>query len=361
MDAQRTHWDPFGRVISPQVHKVASPAFPIRVPPALMSGLMMACAVSSLPMLVLAFMQSPLMWWGAGVFSVLLALVLGLSVLDKSDQRRFYRYMGLAEKLGWSFRLAPKFVAGAPGLSGSRRRRKAGLDVPRDAMPGFMVDALNKAEAAQREAGTVSDTDMSELQKVYEAIPELFRPRPGQPIAMTVEAEFWGTTTNGLPFWMGVRQVDMDTTFASPEIRKDLHGNAGKQGALQFMVAGYGLDRDTGIRAALTAEMLGDSRRDFKTESTEFNTRFHIAVRGQEGDPPEIEMRVLQALTPATQTSLLDLWDRYRLQIILDGATAYVSGHERVNSRDEAVLDALLPQAAEAFAAAASSFKRYVE
>ncbi len=361
MDAVRTHWDPFGRTIAPQVHQVATPALPIKVPPSVMSVLMMACVVVSIPMLALAFLQHPWMWWAAGLFSVCIALVLGLSVLDKSDQRRFHLYMKMAERLGWSFRLAPKFVAGAPGLSGSRRGRRQGLDVPRDRTPGFMADALDKAEASQRAAGTVSDTEMSELQAVYRTIPELFKPRPGQPVAMTLESEFWGETTNGLPFWLGARQVDMDTTFASRQLKQDLHGNAGNQGALLMLVAGYGLGRDTGIRAALTAEMLGDSRRDFKTESTEFNDRFHIAVRGDEGDPAEIEMRLLQALTPATQTSLLDLWDRYRIQIIIDGLTIYVSGYERINTRDEALLADVMPRAAEAFAAAAVSFRRYVE
>lgn len=361
MDLHRTHWDPFGRVVPSQLHRVEWPALALRVPPRVKSVSAMVSVVSSVPMIVLAALGNPLMWWAAGLFAASIAVVLGLEILDRSDQRRFHAYMRLADRLGWSFRLAPVSVTGGPGLSGTRRRRAAGLDLPRGSMPGPIAEALERATAARRAAGTLSDTDASELLAVYRSIPELFRPRPGQPVAMTLEAEFWGETGRGTPFWMGARVAEMDTTFASRQLRRDLHGHAGDHGALLMMVAGYRLARDTGIRAALTAEMLGESRHDFKTESTAFNRRFHIAVRSGEGDPLEIETRLLQALTPATQTSLLDLWERYRLQVIIDGATVFVSGHERFNARDDAILSRLLPQAADAFATAAVRFGQYVE
>lgn len=361
MDARLSHWDPFGRHVAAQVHQVPPVALPVRVPPAAVSALTLVALGASVPMLLMALFGSPWAWVPAGVFALAIAAVLGASMLDKTEQRRLHTYMQLAEQLNWSFRLAPKQVPGGPGLSGSRRRSAAGLDIPADRMPGALAGALQQAEAAQRAAGTLSDTDPAELLQVYRSLPELFSPRPGQPVAMTIEAEFWGETAAGLPFWLGAREALMDTTFASPELRQDRHGNRGRQGALLMMVAGYGLDRDTGIRAVLTAEALGDAAGDYKTESAAFNERFHIAARGDAQLPDDVELRLLQALTPATQMALLELWDRYRIQVIIDGATVFVSGYERLNTRNEAVLRERLPAAAEAFAAAAIRFKRYVE
>lgn len=351
------HWDPFGRTVPAQRHRVAPLRNAIRVPPWLTSALVVLALAGMLWLLgvtVLGLGGSsvlpPAVMIGLGIGGVLLAEILG-----KSTQSRLYRYFKAAEGHGWSFRLAPRHVPGAPGLSGHRRHRAPGGGTG----SGFMAQALAKAEASRREEGTVSDTAASELQAVYRTIPELFRPLPGQPVTMTIEAEFWGETQAGVPFWMGVREAEMNTTLAAKELKTDAQGNTGHDGALLMMVAAYGLERDTGIRAVLLAETLGDSRGDLKTESTEFNSRYHIAARDA-GDG-ETGMRLLQALTPATQTSLLDLWNRYRMQAVIDGATVYVAGYERINTRDEDILARNLSLAAESFAAAATGFKRYME
>lgn len=358
MTAPAAHWDPFGRAIPAQRHRVQPPRGAIRFP---------AWATPALVMLALA---GTLWLIGAGVFglggvlwpAVLLAAGIGgvllVDILGKGRQSRLYRYFRAAEALGWSFRLAPAHVPGAPGLSGNWRARNPGPRSDLGQVPGFIGQALARAEASRREAGTVSDTEAGALQAVYRTIPELFRPRPGQPVAMTIEAEFWGETSAGVPFWLAVREAEMNTTLAARDLKSDAHGNTGDQGALLMMVAAYGLDRDTGIRAVLLAEALGDSGGDLKTESTEFNRRYRIAARD---DDPEAGMHLMQALTPATQTSLLDLWDRYRMQAVIDGAVVYVAGYERINTSDDEVLTRSLARAAEDFAAAATRFKRYVE
>lgn len=360
MDAARMHWDPFGRTVPAQRGRVKAPRNAIRFPAWLSSALVGIALVGFVWLLWAeifggggAAVLPPAIVLGVGIGGALLVDMLG-----KGQQSRLYRYFLAAEKLNWSFRLAPAHVQGAPGLSGLRRPAR-GLAASRGQMPGIMAQALEKAEASRRSEGTISDTAASELQAVYKAIPELFKPRPGQPVSMTVEAEFWGEARPGLPFWMGVREAEMDTTFAASELKADAHGNSENQGALLMVVAAYGLDHDTGIRATIMAEALGDSRKDIKTESTQFNNRYYIAVRGPGSD--ETEMRLLRALSPATQTSLLDLWDRYRMQAIIDGATVYLSGYEPVNTRNEAILAQKLSLAVDGFAAAAISFKRYVE
>ena len=115
-----------------------------------------------------------------------------------------------------------------------------------------MAQALVRAEASL--PVPPMGTPVSELQAVYKTIPELFAPRPGQPLALTIEAEFWGETGNGIPFWMGVREMEMGTSLAAGALKSDVHGNSDNQGALLMMVAAYTLDRDTGIRASLLAE-----------------------------------------------------------------------------------------------------------
>lgn len=351
------HWDPFGRTVPAQRHRVRPPRPLIRVPPWLTSTLVVL-ALSGTSWLIGgavfgqrgAALLPPATLIGLGIGGVLLTDILGKNTLS-----RLCRYFKAAKGLGWSFRLAPSHVPGAPGLSGHRRHRAPGSGTG----SGFMAQALAKAEASRRAEGTISDTAVGELQAVYRTIPELFRPRPGQPVAMTVEAEFWGETRTGVPFWMGVREAEMNTTLAAKELKTDAQGHAGHLGALLTMVVAYRLDRDTGIRAALLAESLGDSRNDLKTESTEFNACFHISLRDNAGS--DDGMRLLQVLTPAMQTSLLDLWQRYRVQVIVDGPNVYVAGREPINTRDPAILTQSLGRAAADFAAAVTRFKRYAE
>ncbi|WP_127144542.1 hypothetical protein [Pelagibacterium montanilacus] len=363
MSGPGRHWDPFGRAIAPQRDAIKPPRNAIAFP-AWLTPVLLVLAIGGIGWMIVAAV-----FLGGGEAVLVPAVLIGaaggavilVDTLGKGQQSRLYRYFRAAEALGWSYRIAPTYVQGAPGLAGTRKRRPGGGGAGGKQVPAFMAEALEKAEVSKREAGAAPGTPESELQAVYKAIPELFAPRPGQPVAMTIEAEFWGETEEAIPFWMGVREMEMNTTFAARELKTDHAGQTGDNGALLMMVAAYRLDRDTGIRATLLAEAIGDSRKDIKTESAEFNARYHIAARGTGSREDETAMAVLQALTPATQTTLLDLWDRYRMQAIIDGRVVHVSGYERINTRDPEILAQRLGAAAERFAAAATGFKRYVE
>ena len=124
----------------------------------------------------------------------------------------------------------------------------------------------------------------------------------------------------------------------------------------------YQLERDTGIVATLLAEALDrDGWLDAKTESSEFNSRFKIAVEPSHGSVEDPSLALLRALTPATQATLIALDERYRLQVMLDGDTVFFSGTDRIMDEDEAVIGMHFAELVDQFGKAAVSFKHYVE
>jgi hypothetical protein len=188
------------------------------------------------------------------------------------------------------------------------------------------------------------------LEPVFKTIPQLLLPRPGQMLPMDPRAQFWGYSKTGIPVWLLLGEMDS----------ANQPGGAARQGRVFSLLAGYRFERDTGIRAmVLAAAPLGVGRKGIQTESTQFNQTFSISM--DETEDAQSQQRLLQALTPATQTSLLDLWGGYRSQIIIDGETCFVRGDVVVDSADNAVLADRLSQAVESFLKAVVSFKQYAE
>lgn len=188
------------------------------------------------------------------------------------------------------------------------------------------------------------------LEQVFQAIPQLLLPRPGQLIPMELQAQFWGRCKSGVPVWLLMGEMDSAA----------IAGDAGREGTLITMLAGYRLDRDTGMRAHILAKApLGAGRRGVQTESIQFNRTFTISTAST--DAPDQDLKVRQALTPATQVAFLDLWAQYKSQFIIDGRLCFVRGDVLIPSRDDHDIATELTKAVDAFLAAATRFKRYVE
>lgn len=318
-----TVWDPFSGTIPFERTPVAEPGSSTNVPGWVGTAIGIGALLSTVLVLAGIF-STTLAWVGGGVLTVTICAVALVDRLARSRARRDWRFFELAKRNGWAFRL----------IEPLQRRRRGQPTAQR-------MDPL-AARAAQ-------------------AIPELCSPRPGQLIPLVFQALFWGRSASGLPFWMGLQEYEVDATLATEAVRKDAFANRGLRGRLYMIALAYQLDRDTMIRAKLLAEPFGaEGWRDIKTESVEFNRAFNIAI-GEDRGSGDAQLALLRTLTPATQATLLDLHRRYRIQMLIDGATVILAGQERVMSEDEDVVAQHFGQLVDAFAAAAMTLKPYAE
>ena len=316
-------WDPFAGTLPFERQHVEEPGEQVKLP-GWVSTVFGLLAITASIAIVIAFFWRHAAWFGVPALALSIAGLLGGDMLARTAGKRDWLFFRLAEKNGWAFRLIePQMRA----RKGTRRRRP--------------VDPF--------------------AARVYQSIPELCRPRAGQLIPLQFDAMYWGDTNAGIPFWLGLQQYEVDATFAVEAIKKDGFGGRGLQGKLFNMAIAYNLERDTGIRAHLLAEAFDrDGWRDIKTESVEFNRRFKIAIADDRvGDGGQLAL--LCALTPATQSVLIDLHDRYQAQLVIDGTTIYLAGHDRIMSEEDGVIAARFGALVEQFAEAAVSFKHFAE
>jgi hypothetical protein len=319
----RQVWDPFAGTLPFQRQHVAEAEEGRDLPGWLNTALGLLSVAGALAILV-TFVWAPAAWFGVPALAVSVGgLILG-NILSRSSEKRARMFFLLAEKNDWAFRL----IEGPVQYESGGRKFRA-------------VDPFSA--------------------RAYEKIQELCRPRPGQLIPLQLEAMFWGNTRQDIPFWLGLQQFDVDASLAVEAIKKDNFGGRAVRGKLFNMAVAYNLDRDTGIRAHLLAEAFNrDGWHDLKTESVEFNRRFNIAIADdRSGDGGELAL--LRALTPATQAVLIDLRDRYHAQLIIDGPTIYLAGHDRIMTEENDVIAARFDALVEQFAEAAVSFKHFAE
>lgn len=281
-------------------------------------------AIAAATAIVVAFIWRPAAWFGIPALVLSVGGLIGGDILAKTAGKRDWLFSRLADNNDWAFRLIEPQM---------RPRRGAHNRKPIDPFAA----------------------------RVYKKIPELCRPRPGQLVPLQFHAMFWGDTKTGIPFWLGLQQYEVDATLAVEAIKKDGFGGRGLQGKLFNMAIAYNLGRDAGIRAHLLAEAFDqDGWRDIKTESVEFNRRFKIAIADDRvGDGGQLAL--FRALTPATQSVIIDLHDRYQAQLVIDGATIYLAGHDRIMSAEDGVIAARFGALVEQFAEAAVSFKHFAE
>ncbi|MEM7566997.1 MAG: hypothetical protein AAF321_07165 [Pseudomonadota bacterium] len=312
----KRHWDPFEGEV-----RVAQPASSGRAQgldlPQWVQQLPVGLAVASFGWLFFAiFTDRPFVLPLVAVV-VSFVLVFGIEHLVNAKGRRDDRRTAFARSRGWSYdaeRITP--VAAGDGAKRSER-----------------------------------------LERIARARPKLVSLRMGG-----LDGEFWGYGEDGLPLWIAVSAIPMNAAFAADaRLRNDRFGGSGATGLLFSLVGAYQLGRDTGLRAAITpagaTDVLGFSR-TLETESVAFNEAFRVTAE------PEDAAGVLRLLSPATQTTLLDLLENYRrLALVVEGDTLFFRAEDRIvgkNAQDEA-MDRLLPTMLAQFEQAKLTFKRYVE
>lgn len=207
--------------------------------------------------------------------------------------------------------------------------------------------------------------------RIRDTVPELVKLQLGAFMGADFDGEFWGNVDEGPPFWMALGTRRMEAALAAdPRLRRDRHGGKGGQGVLFSLLAAYRLDRATGIRAVVAPEnafSLGPLDRDIKTESGAFNRHFRVAAHAKDGsDWPEIALRteVLRILSPATQTTMLDLAGRYRVTgFVVDDDVFYLMAQDNLSGENAHPdqIDRCLAGIVEEFINAAMAPKRYVE
>lgn len=323
MREARQVWDPFAGTLPFERQEVAQPGEGVKLPGWINTVLGLLAIAASIA-IVIAFFWQPAAWFGIPALAISIGGLFGGDMLAKTAGKRDWLFSRLAEKNDWAFRLI-------------------------------------EPEMRHRHGSRTVRTIDPFAARVYQKIPELCRPRPGQLIPLQFQAMYWGGTKSRTPFWLGLQQYEVDATFAVEAIKKDGFGGRGLQGRLFNMAVAYNLERDTGIRANLLAEAFDrDGWRDIKTESVEFNRRFRIAIADDRvGDGGQLAL--LRALTPATQSALIDLHDRYQAQLVIDGATIYLAGHDRIMSEEDDIIAARFGALVEQFAEAAVSFKHFAE
>lgn len=319
----RTVWDPFQGALPFAREKIEDPGQGRKIPGWVNTALGLLAIAGTLA-IVIAIFWRPAAWFGAPAVAISIGGFFLADYLSKGSKKRDWLFFRLAELNDWAFRLIEPQMR--------RRRGERGVKT---------VDPF--------------------AARVYKAVPELCRPRPGQLIPLSFQVMYWGETRSGVPFWMGIQQYEVDSTLAVEALKKDAFGGRALEGKLFNMMVSYRLDRDTGIKARLLAEAFDmDGWQNLKTESVEFNRRFNISITEDRiGDGGKLAL--LRALTPATQTSLIDLHDRYQAQIVIDCDTIHLAGHDRIMSDSDQVVAAHFGMLVQHFAEAATAFRRYVE
>lgn len=318
-DPARVMWDPFGRT---QFHKrdsvVARHRQIVAVPSWVIKYSAVGAAISILGLVLglvfgyealgLAFMVPTF------VFSIILAFA---NYLNGENVEAEKRYLRLAERKDWAYRRV------------------------------------------------IEDKQHVGVPDSHDYLQVLVKPRLGQLIPMVPKAQYWGRSAKGIPFWMIVGDID---TFDKSRTRSTIvqsvprdAGDKGNRGVTYTFIVAYDLDRDSGIRAQLLAEVPGlDSRRDLQTESIQFNRTYNISLL-KSAEHVKCKQKLLQVLTPATQDVMLQLWDDYRAQFVFNGPTVFMGGYFSVMNTDDAVLEAHFDELLDACAEAALSFKLYAE
>ncbi|MFD0914797.1 hypothetical protein ACFQ14_00080 [Pseudahrensia aquimaris] len=313
-------WDPFDGQMPSERQTVSEPGTRITVPP-WVSSIGILTALLGFLVLFVGPNGDATMLVGSGLVLASFAAVFVAQALRKDKQWERWTYFCVARDNDWSFRL------------------------------------VKQPSAEDREEGNGDAAYDPAVERAYREIGQLMASRPGQPIPVQIAALYRGRTKSGVPFWMGAQLSKTVMVLAAEELKTDSRGNTGGHGHGIAMVLGFPLARNTGVKADLLAEALWDSRNDFDTESSQFNDIFKIKLRNDSSD----EANLLRVLSPATQTSMIDLALRYKAQFLIDGDRIFMAGYDLLNLDDPQAVADVLAEMVDDFASAATSFKHYAE
>lgn len=185
------------------------------------------------------------------------------------------------------------------------------------------------------------------MKAIAGGVPEFFEARIGlSPLSLREEA--YGRMRDGRTFW-----------FATDSSGADHNPNRARGD--YALLLGLRLERDVGFRAAILPErnaLARLARPGVQTESVVFGDTFEIRT----GPGRETErLALLRALTPATQTTLLDLAARFRIGLVVDGGIVFVGGFVSLDDADAGNFGDDLAGAISEFAAAAEFLTTYIE
>ncbi len=335
-------WDPFSGEIPFHQQSVRKPGKGMEIPGFIRSfgGILLLLGLITC---LAAFIYRDALWLGVPCLCFGLAIIFGADHLNKTDANLDWLLFKLAKQHGWAFELLPTVRADQQATMSSRASSSQG----------------NTHLAANRKVDP-------RIGKIHERVGDLLTMKIGRITMVDFRAIYRGNSRDALPFWMALGVLKSDMTLAASSLKRDRYGNEGSQAFLFQMLCAYRLDRDTGIRVRLLHEgITGESRTDFQTESVEFNRQFNISIADKSGNPPEdVETQhhaLLQALTPATQATLIDLKERYDVQLVIDGDTVFYAGWDKLNTTNFDIIDQHIHTMTEAFADSALSFKHYIE
>ncbi|WMS41953.1 hypothetical protein RDV64_18060 [Acuticoccus sp. MNP-M23] len=322
MPAHRHHWDPFEGSVT------VMPSAPPRVrrPPfdsGLVQGILVIVAVIALFAAI-----------GLHLFAGTAAALFAVGVFAASFLALFALVL-LGDEEGWT----------------------RWLLVETARLNGWTPVALDPAGDIVRAGGVDALYDPRSNRARVELAP-ILRSRLGQMLPLVPTGFYYGAAPGGMPFWMGVEIINVILLAAPRVMRTDPFGNTRLAGRGINFVIGYRLARNTLIEAHLLAETLGDSRRDFDTESIAFNAAFRVTLTG---DTAQSRTRLLQVLTPAFMEKLLELERRYRIQVMVRGRHVFLRGYALVNLRDPHLTAPLFAKIVADLAAGAEGFKHYAE
>ncbi|WMS43476.1 hypothetical protein RDV64_03495 [Acuticoccus sp. MNP-M23] len=316
----REHWDPFAGGISVATPDPSSIRKGFAVPRAVTSFALYA-VLASVVWVGWDLVAGRDPWGGIALFTAGMAVVFGADKLANAKGRRTVRRIALANELGWSY--TGKLVRDVGG--GDTRRRSPRMTLIANEQPGLVTQL-----------------------------------RP-------IDGEFWGTSDiDGAPFWLGIGTLDHDATLGAAALRKDARGGKGRLGVMLTLTGAYRLGRATGVRAVIAPDAFFAGRGngpDLDTLSTEFSGKYHASVEpGPDGATNELALH--RILTPATQTTLLDLAEHYaRVGFIIDNDVLFFTATELLMGKNasQAGLDENVPAVLKDFERAKVAIKDYVE
>jgi len=339
MSGRVTHWDPIKGEISVETPDVSDIRSGVVLPAPLRRMLPIGAILALLWTMVQGFWTDGFPFVPVAVTTVMFALMFLAGELENKDGQQLKRRVELARRKGWSY-------------------------------TGKLMERV-------REFGTVMTSDGADRRTrlvkseralaVEDRVPELTRLQVGSFVGAQFDGEFWGTSSNdGLPFWVAIGAMEMEAGLAAnPALRRDARGGRGGFGVFYSLLGAYKLGRKTGVRAAVRPENLfhkGPLDRDIKTESIAFNEVFHVSCSNDAG--ADADLAVLSILTPATQTTLLDLLERYHtVGFVIDDDVLFFLAQDKLvgaNAHPDRV-DAHLADLLTEFEAAKFSLKNTVE
>lgn len=230
----------------------------------------------------------------------------------------------VADAENWSFKKVKRSVRSTTAEHESRGRRGVGAVTTAKLLPNHDP----------------------EIAPAFEVVPELMEASPGRLVFPVVQGIMRGREKNGMAFWLGAGLLDSDLSLAAPKMRTDAEGRKHRQGFTLTMLLAFALENDTGIRASCLAKP------NPGPGAGTFSDRFQVAV------PSGDDATFARLLGSEVRALLVDLEDRFHLQLVIDGATAFFTAYDVVPADQPEAVRRSVTRIVDECARIAASFRR---